>query len=122
MTSATNPEASNMDSILGQIVDAAGFKIGEQYSAQRVVQRLLDQGRQHGDEKVVELMRERQKLHEAMAEARECLQDVPVDASAAFRARTAYNILSRALGFGDGADRDDFEAARRLAEQAMERD
>ena len=64
--------------------------------------------------KLAELMKERFGLHDAILRAREALEEGRTDA--------AYTILGTALGFGAPARDDDFEAARRLAEQAMERD
>ena len=113
-----------IDAVLSDIATAAGFTIGQQYTAQQVIQRLLDQGRQHGDEKVVELLRERDKLQVAMVAAREKLAGGmrSVNGLSAFHVREIHTILSRALGFDAAADPDDFEAARRLAEQSAERD
>ena len=112
-----------MQNILNDIVDAAGFRAGQPYTADAIAYRLMDRGREEGRAKIAELMRERDRLHAAMLAAREHLQDVPVDASAALRARFAANILSRALGLSSGESlKEDAEAEQRLAQQALQRD
>ena len=94
-----------IDAVLSDIATAAGFSIGQQYTAQQVVQRLLDQGRQHGDEKVVELLRERDKLHAAMIECRHQLMGLSMATEGAERTAIcrASNVLSRALGMAESS-------------------
>lgn len=100
MTAATYREISAMDSILADIVDAAGFKIGEQYTAERVVQALIKQGREEGEAKIAELYSERYKLHAAMMECRHQLMGLSMATEGAERTAIsrASNVLSRALG------------------------
>lgn len=130
MTTATVREISAMESILAQIVDAAGFRLGEQYTAERVVQALLQQGRAEADAKIAELYSERHKLHAAMMEARHQLMGLSMATEGAERTAIcrAANVLARPLGLEQSIHGrlpepdEDFEAQRRLAEQSAERD
>lgn len=100
-----------LETVLSDIATAAGFQIGQTYSAEDVVQRLLAQGRQQGDEKVVELMRERYALQTAMLEARDVIGALAIDLQGPQReaAVQAADILAKPLGLPTGLSRFIFE-------------
>lgn len=97
----------SLETVLSDIATAAGFGIGQQYSAEAVIQNLLDQGRQQAEEKIVELMRERGVLQTAMLEARDAIGELAIDLKGPQRevAVRAGDILAKPLGLPAGLSR-----------------